>query len=102
MIKIREDNCQKLSGITSLFLSFKFNSEIINVIKSYDKYVFDKKTYEWELPVNALSYLLDNLTYIDDIELHLYKDDGRIKCSHKKEDYPEWIFEIINKLYDKN
>lgn len=76
MIKIREDNCQKLSGITSLFLSFKFNSEIINVIKSYDKYVFDKKTYEWELPVNALSYLLDNLTYIDDIELQLYKEDS--------------------------
>lgn len=74
-IKIEERKCEKLSGITSLFLSFKFNQEIINIIKTYDKYVYDKKTYTWELPVNSLSYLLDNLTYIDDIELHLYKDD---------------------------
>ena len=74
-IKIEERKCEKLSGITSLFLSFKFNQEIINIIKTYDKYVYDKKTYTWELPVNALSYLLDNLTYIDDIELKLYQED---------------------------
>ena len=76
MINIEERKCQKLSGITSLFLSFNFNPEIINIIKTYDKYVYDKKTYTWELPVNALSYLLDNLTYIDDITLKLYKEDS--------------------------
>ena len=75
MIKIKEDKCVKLSGITSLFVSFSFNKDIINIIKSYDKYVYDKKTYTWEVPVNALSYLLDNLTYIDDIELKLYKEE---------------------------
>ena len=76
MIKIEERECEKLSGITSLFLSFPFNQEAINIIKSYDKYVYDKKTYTWEVPVNALSYLLDNLTYIDDITLKLMKDDS--------------------------
>lgn len=45
MIKIKEDKCVKLSGITSLFVSFSFNKDIINIIKSYDKYVYDKKTY---------------------------------------------------------
>ena len=75
MILIEERECEKLSGITSLFLSFSFNQEIINVIKTYDKAVYDKKTYTWEMPINALSYLLDNLTYIDDITLKLLKED---------------------------
>ena len=75
MILIREGKCQKLSGITSLFLSFPFNKEVINTIKSYDKYVYDKNTYTWELPVNALAYLLDNLTYLDDITLQLMQED---------------------------
>lgn len=75
MILIKEEKPQKLSGMTSLFLSFPFNKEVINVIKCYDKYVYDKKTYTWELPINSLSYLLDNLTYLDDITLKLYEED---------------------------
>ena len=76
MINIIEDNCLKLSGVTSLFLSFPFNQEAINIIKSSDKYAYDKKTYIWELPVNSLAYLLDNLTYIDDITLKLKSEDN--------------------------
>ena len=75
MVQIEERKCEKLSGITSLFLSFPFNQEIIGIIKSYDKYAYDKKTYTWEMPVNSLSYLLDNITYISDITLKLYKED---------------------------
>ena len=56
MIKICEKEPNKISGVSSLFLSFSYNPEIINVIKAYDKYVYDKKTYTWELPVNALSH----------------------------------------------
>lgn len=74
MIYITEGTCTKLSGLSSLYISFKFNQDIINVIKTSDKYIFDKKTYLWEVPVNSLAYLLDNLTYIDDITLQLLKD----------------------------
>lgn len=74
MIKIKENVCAKVPGITSLFISFSYNKEIINLIKNCDVYNFDKKTLEWEVPVTSLSYILDNLTYYDDIELSLMED----------------------------
>lgn len=74
MIYIKEEHCKKLPGITSLFLSFKYNKDIINLIKNCDAYIFDKKTLEWELPINSLTYLLDTLVYYDDIDLTLHKD----------------------------
>jgi len=78
MIRIREDKCEKLPGITSLFLSFSYHKEIINLIKNCDAYFFDKKSLEWELPINSLSYIIDNLVYYDNIELHLMSDEKDI------------------------
>lgn len=79
MIYITEKTPIKISGVTSLHVSFKFNPEIINVIKTADKYAYDKQTYTWELPITCLSYLLDNLTYLDDITLTLMKEDTNKK-----------------------
>lgn len=75
MIKIIEAPPNKLSGITSLHISFDFNAEIIPILKSCDKYIYDKKTHIWEFPITCLSYLLDNLTYLDDITLKLYQQE---------------------------
>ena len=73
MIKIEERECEKLSGLTSLFLSFDYNEEIINAIKQIaDVYLFNKKTKEWEIPVTYLSKLLDNLNAFDAIDISLY------------------------------
>lgn len=73
MIKIEERECEKLSGLTSLFLSFDYNEEIINAIKqTADVYLFNKKTKEWEIPVTYLSKLLDNLNAFDAIDISLY------------------------------
>ena len=69
MIYIFEDKPNKLSGNTSLFLSFGFNQEVIDVIKSSKSYNYNKNTKVWEVPVTSLSYLLDNLVYHDDIIL---------------------------------
>lgn len=71
MIKIREDRKRGLSGLTSLFISFDYDKNLINVVKSCGTYSFDKNTKEWEVPVSSLSYILDNLTFFDDIELKL-------------------------------
>ena len=84
MINIVENKPSKLSGVTSLYVSFSYNPEIINIIKSCDKYVYDKKTYTWELPITTLTYLLDNLTYIDDITLKLYKEDSNTEHYYPK------------------
>lgn len=79
MIYIREDLPQKLSGITTLHIKFDFNQEVINIIKQCNKYNYDKKSYTWEVPINSLSFLLDNLTYVDDITLSLKKEDNNIE-----------------------
>lgn len=75
MIEIRENYCKKLPGLTSLFVSFPFNQNIINLLKNCDSYIYDKNTKQWELPINSLNYLLDNLTYYDDIDLFLLEDE---------------------------
>ena len=74
MINIIEKTPEKISGTTSLFVSFDFNPEIVTVIKMADKAIYNKSNYTWELPITSLSYLLDNLTYLDDITLKLASD----------------------------
>lgn len=79
MIKIYEDRSKNLGGLTSIFILFdKVNQDAINVIKAFNTYYY--KDNEWELPLNSLSYILDNLTYFDDIELDLldYKEPDKI------------------------
>lgn len=80
MIYISEDKSNKLSGNTSLFLSFYFNQDVINVIKSSGTSFFNKITRIWEVPVTSLAYLLDNLVYFDEIKLTI-KEDGEDKES---------------------
>lgn len=95
MIKIIEASPTKLSGTSSLYVSFPFNQDIINVIKLTDKYVYDKKTYTWELPITKLSYLLDELTYFDDITLTLQSIDD-----NKEKFYPKLIDKYKTKPFD--
>jgi SNF2 family DNA or RNA helicase len=77
MIYISEDKPNKLSGNTSLFLSFGFNQEVIDVIKSSKSYNYNKNTKVWEVPVTSLSYLLDNLVYHDDIILTVKEENEK-------------------------
>lgn len=74
MIVIRENICKKIPGSSSLFISFQYNEEIIRLIKNCDVYRYDKKTREWEVPTLYLSYILDNLVYYDNIELHILSE----------------------------
>lgn len=74
MIWIKERLCEKLSGLTSLFVSFDYDERIVSLIKlNIDIYNYNKKTKEWELPINNLAYLLDNLSVLNDIKLTIYK-----------------------------
>jgi len=95
MIYIKEDIPQKISGVTSLFIKFDFNQEIIDILKSCDKYIFHKKLLCWELPITSLSYLLDNLTYIDDINLEILP-----KEENKEYFYPKLIYQYKTKPFE--
>ena len=55
MILIEEKTPKKLPGLSSLFLTFDYNAEIINIIKQSGNAIFHKKECVWEVPVTSLS-----------------------------------------------
>jgi len=82
LIYITEKESKKVSGNTSLFLSFLFHPEIVTAIKNCGTSHFDKSTKLWEVPITALSILLDTLTYYDDITLSILKDSEEKEISY--------------------
>lgn len=87
MILIEEKIPNKASGLSSLFISFKYNPEIIEIIKGSTNYYYNKSNYTWEVPINNLAYLIDSLTYVDDITLKLLKDDEANEKLNPKLEY---------------
>ena len=104
MIEIREISPpRKLSGLSSFLLKFPYNPQIVDVIKSFSPAVFDKKNLTWEISSSYLSQLLDQLTYLDDIQLTLLP--GEIKEISDFEgptvpfdDLPQWFKSFIKQV----
>jgi SNF2 family DNA or RNA helicase len=61
----------KISGLSSLVVSFDYNQYIVDSLKTIPTYYYHKKDKVWEFPVCYLGRLLDNLTFLDDINLKL-------------------------------
>lgn len=74
MIYIKEEKTKQVPGLTSLFVSFDYDKDIVEVVKSCDGSKYNKKDKIWEVPILNLSYLLDMLVLIDDVTLQLVKD----------------------------
>lgn len=87
MIKIIEHIPNKISGSTSLFLELPYNQTSIDIIKSSGLAVWHKKDKIWECPLTSLSYLIDNLVYIDDISLSLIEEKPAVEDQHLTLDY---------------
>lgn len=90
MINIEERRCEKLSGYSSLFISFTYDENIINWIKqNIEIYNYNKQTKEWETIVSYLSELIDNLTFFSDMSIKLLDDETinlpkkNITCNYK-------------------
>lgn len=80
MIRIEERECEKLSGLTSLFISFDYREDIVYWLKqNIDTYNYNKKTKEWETTILELSKILDSLCFLDEITLTLYDNDKHEK-----------------------
>ena len=71
MISISERPSKKCAGQTSLWVSFDYQAQIVEQVKLAGDYVYNPDTHEWELPLNKLSFLINNLTYFDDITLEV-------------------------------
>ena len=77
MIWIQEKPSKKAIGKTSLFVSFKYDPKLVEIVKSAEDAVWDKKSLEWELPINKLSFLIDNFTILDDISLSVMEEEKK-------------------------
>ena len=72
MIRIYEISPpQKISGLSSLCITFDYNEYIVDSLKTLPMYHYHKKDKIWEVPVCYLGRLLDNLTFLDEIQLKL-------------------------------
>ncbi len=88
MIRIVEAPTRKLPGLSSLFITFDFNRQIIDEIKLLDTRLFDENHKDWEIPTADLSKLLDILTNIDDIDLQLMSTQEVANIEYDLLDYP--------------
>ena len=72
MINIQEISPpSKISGLSSLAISFDFNQYIVDALKTIPTFYYHKKDQIWEFPVCYLGRILDSLTFLDDIQLKL-------------------------------
>ena len=62
---------KKISGLSSICVTFEFNQHIVDSLKTIPTFYYHKKDNVWEFPVCYLSRLLDNLTFLDEINLSL-------------------------------
>ena len=84
MIIIKEAPTKKVPGLTSLFLEFKYHPTIVDILKQCSGAQYQEKDKIWEVPILNLSFLLDHLSLIDDIELHLLKEKFKSKIIYKQ------------------
>lgn len=62
---------QKISGLSSICVTFDFNQYIVDALKTIPTYYYHKKDNVWEFPICYLGRLLDSLTFLDEINLRL-------------------------------
>jgi len=109
LINIIENYSNKVVGQTSLFISFDYDPKIVEIMKMAGDGVYNNKTKIWEFPLNKLSFLIDNLTMIDNINLDFlpenqYKDTLDLTLKNKTVPYPyqldgiKWLINNPNGL----
>jgi SNF2 family DNA or RNA helicase len=62
---------KKISGLSSICVTFDFNQYIVDALKTIPTYYYHKKDTVWEFPICYLGRLLDSLTFLDEIQLKL-------------------------------
>lgn len=73
MIKIEERPARKLPGITNLFVKFNYNLDILELIRQLPNRHYDKNTKEWEIPLNKIEYLINEID--EDFEIIPYEEE---------------------------
>lgn len=104
-MKIQQRKNKKVPGGTSFFCSFDYNSKIIDNIKEIGGCYYDKKTHEWEVPLNKLSILLDKISPIEEIEIYFLEEkEKEYKLPVLKDNYnpPPFDYQLEGIEYGLN
>ena len=65
MINIEIRDSKKCNGDYSLFVSFEYNSEIVDIVKQFPTRVYNKDDKTWEIPFNKLGEVVNKLSAYD-------------------------------------
>lgn len=65
MINIKIADSKKCNGQYSLFITFDYNSAIVDTMHEFPTRSYDKSTKTWELPFNQLGKVVDKLSNYD-------------------------------------
>ena len=90
MIEIEERKCDKLPGLSSMFVSMDYNADAISKLKSLDTYNYNKNTKEWEIPITSLYSFATYAQDIDDVTIKVMPErkpivvDETIKLGKRK------------------
>lgn len=87
MIRIVEAPTRKLPGLSSLFITFDFNRQLVDEIKLLETRIFDENHKDWEIPTADLSKILDIFTNIDDIDLQLMSTEENKSIEYSLGEY---------------
>ena len=79
MINIKVDKSNKLNGEYSLFVTFPYDVNIVNIMRSYPYKWYDMNKYEWELPYNYLDDLKKKLHGYELNIVNSYEDTSNLK-----------------------
>lgn len=71
MIDIKINKSEKCNGDYSLFISFEYNAEILDKIKSFPTRYYNPTNKVWELPFNQLGKVVNELS---DWDIEIYSD----------------------------
>lgn len=69
MIKIIIDTTKKCPGLYSAYIQIPYNQILIDIIKTAQISLYDKKNKIWEIDITSLPKILDAFTLQDDVEL---------------------------------
>ena len=65
MININIKQSEQCNGKYSLFITFEYNSNIVEIVKSFPTRVYNSKDKSWELPFNKLGEVVNKLSAYD-------------------------------------
>ena len=76
MINVEEKRTKNVPGYTSLYVTFNYKSELVDIMKQFSGSYFNKKELYWEVPLCYLSDLIELCSGHDAIHIQFYEDEA--------------------------